>query len=55
MEKGKPAWNWGRANWFERQLAANKKAEASLSGIGFAGCAPPRGVTLPPFGGILNL
>jgi hypothetical protein len=55
MEKGKTDLELGRANWFERQLAANKKAEASLSGIGFAGCAPPRGLTLPPFGGILNL
>ena len=29
----------GESNWFERQLTTNKRAEASLSGIGFAGCA----------------
>ena len=29
----------GRANWFERQPATSTKAEAALSGIGFAACA----------------
>jgi hypothetical protein len=29
----------GEGNWFERQLATNRKAEAALSYIGFPGCA----------------
>jgi hypothetical protein len=55
MEKGKTHLELGEGKLVRKATGCEQKSETSLSGIGFTGCAPPRGVTLPPFGGILNL